>query len=720
MTLQPAHRHSRRYARPDLKSHLNPVTGDGHDGWIDFLEAEGSSVESSLCHVLARFAAPLRGAADREAALKEAAGYDAEAIDPGVTAGSEKPSGSEQVGFPWLTPVIGSGCLSQPDDDQERELLTLPVRLVEALGDLVEKLGFDLDVGSIVFEFASSLIQQRVQELRGEQFPETAPRREVPEDEDDEARRKRLSAENDEVVAAHCVLAAALVHRAWHEGVADANAVVRHRDELRLPRKAAAAASVRGVLLRPAADCLAEAVRRLERDRNSKLRSTLRSVEALAKRADNHAQGNSPRLRGHDVDALVETAWLMLITPVGLYPGWRDLMTATALESSTHSRARALDGAIDFARPRPSIVDLAQAGKLAASVASLQEATRRSWRDRSDPAKAGSDRIAFYDALADTLVAQAGYGTNPQLVPAAFVTSMDVELEMSLVRRLSALAAEDPEFNARFTVLVPYHFTYGPRDAAPRAMLYWLSATIDARGLDLGEEFNLSRADIRWQDAPDALIKQEHGIVVVRLVGSPLMPVAGESTPLRDAKTGVVFRDKVRTLGARLRSLAITTSGTNEDQFNADFPEQDILPAFMLDEYSGLHQLAAVVQGSLSSNLVNLGSDLIFRYWLCVGVQFDDVLVRLLLASHVDTSTGRRTLLEHHGVMVNRFVSTFDADLLAWQGFDAVQSQFKDVTPDLHHYATHMRFRDPDAPKPQDPETTFPVRRICLLGSVVR
>ena len=710
MTLQPVQRHSRRSARPSLSTHVSPGSGDAHDGWTDFLDAEGSSVESGLCHVLARFGAPLRGAADREA--REATG------DEGV---DEPPPDSKPVGFPWVTLVVGSGCLSQPDDDQARELRTLPARLIVALGGLVEELGFDLDVVSIVREFTSSLIQQRVQELRGAHFPESAPHREVPEDEDEEAREQRLSDENDEVVAAHCVLAAALMHRAWHEGVAGANAVVRHRDELRLPRDAGAAADVRSGLLRPAADCLDEVVRRLKANRRSKLRSTLRSIEALAKRAHNQAQGNSPRLRGHDVDALVETAWLMLITPMGLYPGWRDLMTATALESSTHAKARAVDGAIDFARPRPPIVDLAQAGKLAASVASLQEATQRSWRDRTHAEmRAVSDRIAFYDALADVLVAQAGYGTDPQLVPATFVTSMDVELEMSLVRRLSALAAEDEDFDARFTVLVPYHFLYGPHDAPQRAMLYWLSATIDARGLDLGGEFDLGKADIRWRDAQDTLTKPQHGIVVVRLVGSPLMPNATMQTPLRNPSTGEGVRGSIKTLGARLRSLAAATSGTNDRQFHKDYPNESLLPAFMLDEYSGLHQMAAVVQGSLSSNLVDLGSDWIFRYWLCVGVQFDDVLVRLLLASHVDTSTGRRTLLEHHGVMVNRWVSTFDVDLLAWQGFDAVQSQFKDVTPDLHHYGAHMRFRDPDQPDPRDPEKTFTVADECDLGSVER
>ena len=710
MTLQPVQRHSRRSARPALSTHVMPTNADAHDGWMDFLDAEGSSVESALCHVLARFGAPLRAAAVREAPAS--GGLDDRVADGG-------PVSDEQVGFPWVTPVVGSGCLSQPDGDQAEELRTLPARLVDALGELVEELGF-LDVSSMVRDFASSLIQQRVQELRGAQFPESVPQRKVPKDESSQEREDRLSSENDEAIAARCVLAAALVHRAWHEGVADANAVVRHRDELKLPRDAAAAEDVRNGLLQPAARCLGDVVRRLKSNKRSKLRSTLRSIAALADRAENQARGDSPRLRGHDVDALTETAWLMLITPVGLYPGWHDLMTATALESSTHPKARGIDGAIDFARPRPPIVDLAHAGKLAASVVSLQEATQRSWRGRAAAEGAASDRVEFYDGLADLLVAQAGYGTDPQLVPAAFITSMDVELEMSLVRRLSALADEDEDFDARFTVLVPYHFLYGPHDSSHRAMLYWLSATIDTRGLDLGDEFDISKADIRWRDAQDTLTKQQHGIVVVRLVGSPLMPDATMQTPLRNSSTGDVVRGPINTLGARLRALAAATSGTNERQFRKDYPNESLLPAFMLDEYSGLHQMAAVVQGSLSSNLVNLGSDWIFRYWLCVGVQFDDVLVRLLLASHVDTSTGHRTLLEHHGVMVNRWVSNFDVDLLAWQGFDAVRSQCNDVTPDLHHYAAHMRFRDPAQPHPKDPEKTFTVTDRCHLGSVER
>jgi hypothetical protein len=254
-------------------------------------------------------------------------------------------------------------------------------------------------------------------------------------------------------------------------------------------------------------------------------------------------------------------------------------------------------------------------------------------------------------------------------------------------------------------------------------MLFWLAATIDASAVDMGDDFDLAKVDIGWRNAPDSLTRLNDGIVVVRLVGSPLMPQADESTPLWDPRTGKARRGQ--TILGRLGQLAATAAGSDEKTFRHNFRERGLLPAFMLDEYSGMHQISAIVQGSLAANLLNLEPAWLYRFWLAVGVQLDDVLVRLLVASHVDTSSGPRALLDHHGVMVNRYVSKAEVDLLAWQGFDAVQARFNQVTPDLQHYAAHMRYRSPEELDPEtgeirlstnwDAESTFTSQGKCRV-----
>ncbi len=266
--------------------------------------------------------------------------------------------------------------------------------------------------------------------------------------------------------------------------------IVRIRDDSSGGRRRNGLRRSRSALLAPAAAALAAGVELLERSRGAAAPHARCHGAPLTARAENQVGRQFPRLSGHDVDALIEVAWLMLITPVGLYPGWRDLMTATALQSSLHPRWGR--------RPGGGLLAAATSDR---DLYEADSSPRRSPPSEADPAilagprgggdRPRSDRIGFYDARGRAAHRPGRLRRDDNLVPAAFVTSMDVELEMSLVRRLSELAEADSEFDARFTVLVPYHFLYGPHGRDPRAMLFWLAATIDVRELDAGDEFDL-------------------------------------------------------------------------------------------------------------------------------------------------------------------------------------------------------------------------------------
>lgn len=680
MSAQPSHRASRRSRRPKAAG-SGAAVSRSHDSWKEYLVQEGSTTDPRLCHALASFALSLKKAAQDEGGM-----------------GGE-PEREDLPGFPWVTPVVGSGCLGQPAPEQLEKLLRAPGRLGVAVSGQEFPGGMRADL--LVYPFAKSLLRQRIQELEGEEFTTI-------QYETDEG----FEPEDADAVVSNCLVAAALVMRAWYQAGAISDGVIRQRDTLSLPSKDPRAEEVEVALLTPAGECLRRACAALQLlPPDNPLLFMTSVVERLSGKVENQLRRDKPMLSGHDVDGLVEVAWLMLITPVGLYPGWRDLMAAAALQSSLQSEADGADRAIDFSRPRPALRDVDEAAKVAASVATLASATEFSWKERY--AGDVATRIEFYDAVAELLSAQLSYGDDQSPIPAAFVTSMDLELEMSLVRR-----------RERFTVLVPYHFVYGPKYGTDqRTMLFWLAVTVDASEVEVGEKFNLEDLVTGWRDAPSMLDRRRDGIVIVRLVGSPLMPSATGGEPLYDPRTNKGRRGV--TVLSRLRSLAATAVGSYDEDFDRAFGDQAILPAFMLDEYSGLHHMAAVVQGGLPANLVNVEPRWIYRFWLALGVQLDDILVRLLVASHVDTSSDVRAMLDHHGVMVNPYVSNAEVDLLAWQGFDVIRAGFERVTPDLMHYAAHMRYRAPEGedpstgeprvPTPWDPEQTFSHRGTCRV-----
>lgn len=574
-------------------------------------------------------------------------------------AGSEDREGAGRVDrgkVPWVIPVLGSGCSSEPDRQQLEVLKGKPATIHGALAQVHLPGGTDPAV--MAFDFSCSLLKRRIQQLSDEDFPQVG----VPATPADE-------------LAARCVLAAALVHRAWHECAAQANELLRARDTLRIPSDELGDEVVVG-LLRPAQEQLALAAQALNGLPGD---DAVRAVENMVLNnltlLNRQLADGQPNLTGNDVDGLIEAAWLVMITPHGLYPGWHDTILQTALDD---------DVPLDFARPRPVLQGVDQADSLAAKVASLNSATNKSWEERQ--ASQTTPRNQFYDAVADLLIAQHEFGNRNSPLPMAYVASMDVELEMSLIAK-----------KQQFTVLVPHYLTYVTPQREQRAMFFWLAATIEPQNgsWNSNEPFlgdpDKSLAGLKpiWRVPDRGLSKPTDTIAIVRLIGSPLLPQVADND--KCYAFGIDGLAPSGTILERLEELAGLGPNT----------QKQIVRAFMFDEYSGMNQMVAVVQGN--QPMTDPGADIpsIYRFWVAVGVPLDDFLIRLLVASHIDRASGLRGLLDD-GVMVNRTVARAEFDLLAWQGLSAVQSDFTQVTKDIEHYSQHMR----SEPWPVSEDTT--------------
>lgn len=629
--------------------------------WKDFLTRAGIPSDKKLCHVLAQQSVEIRTR------------YAAKGLDLESGLGG-------RIGLPWVTPVLGSGCLGGPSPDQRSKLLALPDQLVASLG-----LGDEHeDQASLLREFAISLLLARIPDLRSEaNFNGSTD----------------LPVETGKAkVTANCMLAAALLNQARHEALATTHRYIRDGAAIPVELADNNDYSTVGSRITPAKRFVDAALEQSHGD-DDLMPSTAREIlEQVTAALTPLVEERASELSGRQVDAMIEVAWLQLIEPIGLYPGWRDLMTAASLAVTTGDDDQVDDR--DFVRPRLGSIDVVE--ELQWPLQALEAATAASWSDED------SGRRRFYDAVAETLIAQSE-AEAPLAV--AFVTSMDVELEMALARQ-----------GATFTVLHPYYVLHGHELLdGQRATPIWLAARVPpaefAKAAVNGRFENLV---LHWRVVTGDIQKAEAPIQIVRLVGSPLMPTAAlddlpwaaneihprEENEIRPREE--IGTDVAAHLGRNFHHHVLTCPpGCSEGR-----SLRRLVPAVVIDEYSGLHHILASSSGSLPDNIVRLPSGPIFRYWLSVGVQLDDALVRLVLASYVDGSTTRESEergLTRFGVTVNRNLTPVESDVLAWEGFDSVRSSFENVTADLEHYTDHLAQESRAA--------TFYADRRCIVAT---
>lgn len=647
-------------------------------------------------------------------------------------AGGDKNVRNTLHGLPWLTPIVGSGCLQLGDG---------PTINLEGLGKVAgaeaERLLGD-----------SNLSPGQRFDVLAERFAQALHRSRTHGD---------VGLENGAVTpsaaAARLTVLTALLTRLYHlVAMHDAAPMGWYwvAERISMGEAATEEESVREHLL-PAVKRLLEGMLTIDAE------SFQVPPAALLERVKADLT-SSEMLSVSDLRLLTELTWIELIRGTPIYPGWSDLLLELLVELSSD------DGV--FEGYRPQIVKLQKLDETVARV--LTRPTWRSWCSRSEPG--GSlHRDQFYDAVARVLRAQAKIhdllhpeepsdepdddeyaelmerrkqaevakneivqdtnrkrqdAESPRLPPeldiphpASYVTSFDLELEMAL------WATGDP-----FRIVLP---VLAKSERRVDAELLWLTILVDpASDVDLpcypiedeapwesDEEGDgrsvadrealwrslraLRAATRGWQLAPSALAGkggEEAGgwcPVVVRVTGSPLMVLP----PV----TGALRTELLSTLGY-----------AGEEQL-------DITHALTIDEYTSVRQSEHELYFATSNEQrglptpLSLGTDAMERVWVGLGVQVDDPAIRLRMFTQLSAASMVKRLTLHarsasqgdssengasqsaateslrvRGLAVNRRLDESQSNALRWLGFEfAVDGSVAELTPDIAHCARH-------------------------------
>lgn len=598
---------------------------------------------------------------------------------------------TQRVGFPWVTPVLGSGCLSAAEGPEAESIELVPAQL----GALARSWGLLPDgspVSDVLQRFADNLLAAKdiplVSSGVGLRTVEAVP-------------------VIDRTVAARTVLCAYLLSRLYFEVGAMATALVGPTTyplefDTALDGPTPRGAEIDALLREP----LLQQLRELKDAIQARPITDLRFVAKFAEAIRIDLTADPPRVRGSDARLMTEIAWHFLAEGTSQYPGWSDLLVLLNFEfNSTDRRHR-----------WPHLTDLASAR--AALAKELRDTTELSWQSRLPPASGGpfaavavSHRDQLYDAVARLLIAQAKLsvadadttvGSAPGSVsrrsdvadtlarsshhadaypPAvAFVTSFDLELEMAL------LALRSP-----FRLVMPF---YVRRSGSNTAIGYvWLQTLVAPppveSGLTAGQLTMLYRPT-EWSLLSTHPMRKDEwpGVpAVVRLAGSPLV----DGPDLATAQGA--WADRLR------------------EQLG---PKARLVGTVLLDEHTALQQWAAdlgmprVPNGTrdrlgLPERFVTgVNEETDARFWFLLGVQLNDDGVRHRSAALVGaadlrggvTSKPRTLRPRRMGVMVNRRSTPDQREVFIWQGLDVVAATYDDVLPALIHIAEHAEQPD--------------------------
>lgn len=381
---------------------------------------------------------------------------------------------------------------------------------------------------------------------------------------------------------------------------------------------------------------------------------------------------------------LTECAWYFLVEDCLTYPGWSDLMLDLAMQQDPIAH--------QYGWPRPLYRNIDEPEDEIRI--QYQKVTRNSWTDRRDR---GSARPAsLHDRVAGCLMRQAqlrARNLGPCAVPmsSAFVTSFDLELELAL------MDARQP-FVSALPVFVE---ATGSEELA----ICWIGCVMDPtsvrdeevpdRLFEPGKWFKLSgfggfgKTIEAYRDLP----------VVVRLTGCPAIkpPNLGDEPELLEELSDLVG-------------------------IGPDNGEVILRPAFVMDEYVagamaatdtfldhlelarlGLPHWIAGVPGGANAQFA--------RFWLVLGVQLGDssirqrVVAQLTAPRLVAASPAKPPAMT--GLVLNRRIGPLDGWLMRWQGFDIVSGKAATIAKHLAHYEAHLR----DVEK-----TCDPTRRCRVVG----
>ena len=397
------------------------------------------------------------------------------------------------------------------------------------------------------------------------------------------------------------------------------------------------------------------------------------------------------------VEALTGFAWHFITDGTAIYPGWTDMLLFQAAGSKLNADEFTR---VPFLR-RPVVENARPLENNSVLLERLREVTKRSLQ--------GDDgaRDDFYERVARILLQQAGVrkGGRDTRVPlaTAFSASFDLELEIALWNAIS----RGETTRTSFAVVVP---VYVVDEDAPlgglNTELYWLWRTVtppagSSPGLMLAEEpdgtdhvFGPWRViDTVKPNLPSALTALP---IVVHLAGAPLLPMGSGVEALFDRAISAVHH-------ALLLDEHLATVQFAEDLLDKPGPGQ-------------LHgEFARASTSSFASP----------RFWAFIGTQLADPAIRLRLVAnelrafrqpdqteeeqerqrrerrdessagaagrpHDDEADGEGP---HGGIVINDWVPAEEREVFRWFGYDIVRGKAEDLIPDLDDFAVQAQGR---------------------------
>jgi hypothetical protein len=585
----------------------------------------------------------------------------------------------------WLTPVLGSGCSTSPE--QVKSLTSLIQGISSALGPDAARSLDGIPLNNYVYGFLEELVRDRAH-LPAALASDQDNAVQVPPWLVDLAIASALTT--------HLYIACkALSPTAPLRSTAD--------DKVTVPANSQAMGRyLRRDVVVPALEAVKRAAGRLEEVRGGlaatapfehqeaeqSLTWFIARLETLLGRLQVRlGSTESLQLEWSDVDALAEVVWFSLtcLAEPGVYPGWTDLMFALSCSvgplNEDHLRGIRV----------PTFEDLTRAA----------DVIRRHYRVSTEQAYQ-RERPALYKAAAAALSAEASFRAqlmeNRTLRPppaTAFITSFDIELEMALLDK-----------GQPFILVVPAYLV-----SRGVAHTCWLSVEIEAKdGSGLGPL--LQPAPEQWRVFNDSIVQNSSVPIVVRLAGCPLATLP----PLHTAPR--LKQHLLRSFDGALRKQY------EPDDFEAKAEveaELDLHHAILLNEYdatwhNSLDLIEAARRGaqdtsrdtheevlqqrlSLPHRVASVvGAARWRRFWFLLGVQMQDSAVRnriMSLTSAVPMTSDDEAVLNSGrlGVAVNSRLASAERELLQWAGLDVVAGDAVDAAHfegDLEHYALHL------------------------------
>jgi hypothetical protein len=591
-------------------------------------------------------------------------------------------SNYKKHGYPWITLVLGSGCLEAGHDIAGTGVDEVPATVQRLLEDQ-PALPDGTNAAKLASAFAASLIADRL-------GPSALSDGEDAEEPPDSDERRRSAA--DSIAAktglrtAKLLLCAALLTRLYHLASAAApDALSRSgHDRVTLPTGRAGSAELESDALDPALALLEELIASTGHGNPSTGETVLH--QALSKiNGSLHSAGRQPSLRVADIQLLTELCWYSLTQDTAVYPGWNDLLL--------HLSTRTSPALVDRWLPRPAFDDVDAACQFVEQ--RYKAATALSWEQLAleDP----TDRDRFYATVASVLRQQAllrsRVSKNSNLQPpiaSAFVTSFDLELEMAMWR-----SSTEP-----FVVAVPMNLLQDIAEpAAHLASVCWLGCIIRPdHELPLDEQLERLRtpAESDWfllNGEQNYELTYGNYPVVVRLSGSPLM------RPPRLWNEDGGWSELCQRL---LKDLYIAVP---DEPPNPKDPELRLAHVALLDEYSAVQHAASEfiilndrVRHGLPAALTGTRGTTFARFWMMMGVQVSDSSIRYRFASQLTVPTAidgesvkDQPTPSRAGLVVNWRTDDTVRDLLGWYDFDVVTDRCETFLGDLQHYLRHLQ-----------------------------